>query len=411
MLRAIKTIFLITLPFFLFPQTKEELKKQKEKIQKEISYTKELLEKTTKNKKKSINYIKVLSTQIKNQTEFISAISLEMKLFNTAIRNKEKEITNTEKIIEEEEENLKLLRKEYEKMIYYSYIKKGDRNNLVFVFSSKNFNQAYKRILYLKQYSFFRKNQVKKITTSNRNLKLNKEKLERQKKQLIAEFNLKKSLVKKKNKELNSINNLKNEKEALTAKLSNSEIKFKEKLLQKQKKHEELEDKIKKIIEEEIKKYRKNNKNNYILTPEAMLLSEKFFENKGKLPWPLEQGVIVEHYGKQKHSVFSEVETFNNGIDIATNNNTPVRAVFDGIISRIFFIKGEGKAILINHGEYYSVYSGLKEVFVKINQKVFLKEKIGVVLTQESENKTELHFEIWKGYEKQNPSSWLFDAD
>ena len=149
MLRAIKTIFLITLPFFLFPQTKEELKKQKEKIQKEISYTKELLEKTTKNKKKSINYIKVLSTQIKNQTEFISAISLEMKLFNTAIRNKEKEITNTEKIIEEEEENLKLLRKEYEKMIYYSYIKKGDRNNLVFVFSSKNFNQAYKRILYL----------------------------------------------------------------------------------------------------------------------------------------------------------------------------------------------------------------------------------------------------------------------
>ena len=102
--------------------------------------------------------------------------------------------------------------------------------------------------------------------------------------------------------------------------------------------------------------------------------------------------------------------TINNGIDIATNQNTIVRTVFDGTISRIFFIKGAGKAILINHGEYFSVYSGLKEISVKVGEKVLSKEKIGIVITQESDHKTELHFEIWKGYKKQDPSKWLFKA-
>ena len=108
-----------------------------------------------------------------------------------------------------------------------------------------------------------------------------------------------------------------------------------------------------------------------------MVLSAEFASNKGNLPWPLEKGVIVQFYGKQKHPVFSAIETVNNGIDIATDKNTTVRAVFDGTISRIFFIKGAGKAILINHGEYFSVYSGLKEISVKVGEKVLSKEKIG----------------------------------
>ena len=128
------------------------------------------------------------------------------------------------------------------------------------------------------------------------------------------------------------------------------------------------------------------------------------------MPWPLEKGVIIGRYGKQKHVVFGDVETFNNGIDIATDKNAEARTVFDGTVSRIFFIKGEGKAVLINHGEYFSVYSGLKEVIVKTGEKLLAKEKIGVVLTHEEEDKTELHFEIWKGYNKQDPSKWIYKA-
>ena len=157
-------------------------------------------------------------------------------------------------------------------------------------------------------------------------------------------------------------------------------------------------------------KIKRDKDNKISLTPEAQLLSDKFSSNKGKLPWPLEQGVIIQKYGKQKHKVFGNIETFNNGINIATNKNAIIRSVFDGKISRIFFIKGEGKAVLINHGEFFTVYSGLEEVKVKLGDNILSKEEIGRVLTRENDNRTELHFEIWQGYDKQDPSLWLFEA-
>ena len=118
----------------------------------------------------------------------------------------------------------------------------------------------------------------------------------------------------------------------------------------------------------------------------------------------------MQTFGKQQHTVFKNIETHNNGIDLATDEGAKVRAVFDGKISRIFLIKGEGKVILINHGEYFSVYSGLKEVSVKMGEKVLAKQEIGVVMTNEAKDKTHLHFEIWKNYDKQNPSDWLYKA-
>ena len=170
---------------------------------------------------------------------------------------------------------------------------------------------------------------------------------------------------------------------------------------------------MRKITEEEIRKARlkeNNNKKGYALTPEAKALSDNFLENKGGLPWPLDKGIIVQVFGKQQHPVFKNIETHNNGIDIATDKGAKVRTVFDGNVSRIFLIKGEGKVILINHGEYFSVYSGLKEVSVQMGEKVFAKQEIGVVVTDESKEKTHLHFEIWKNYDKQNPSHWLYKA-
>ena len=133
-------------------------------------------------------------------------------------------------------------------------------------------------------------------------------------------------------------------------------------------------------------------------------------ENKGNLPWPLDKGIIVQGFGKQQHAVFKNIETYNNGIDIATEKEAKVRAVFDGKVSRIFLIKGEGKVILINHGEYFSVYSGLKEISVQTGEKIFAKQEIGIVMTDKNKQKTHLHFEIWKNYDKQNPSHWLYKA-
>ena len=406
-------LFGILLSFSALSQTKDELKKQKTSIEKEISYTTNLLNKTKANKSKSLSYLKVLDKQINNKERLLQTLNIEISLLNKQIQKTGLSIIKTEQSILAEQENLVLLKSEYAKMIFACFKKKGNRNDLIFIISAEDFNQAYKRIIYLKQYASFRKNQAIKITESQKELERKKVDLNSQQVQLSLESASKNELVSAKKNELNTISDTKQEKQELVKKLSKSERVFKKQLQDKQNRAKALDDKIRKIIEEEIRKAReeaeKKNKG-FSLTPEAMALSSEFNNNKGKLPWPLAKGVIVQGYGKQKHAVFAGVETFNNGIDIATDKNMSVRAVFDGVVSRIFFIKGEGKAILLNHGEYFSVYSGLKEVSVKVGDKLLAKEEIGIVFTQELEEKTELHFEIWKGYDKHDPSKWLYKA-
>ena len=394
----------------LFGQTKEELKKQKKEIEKEINYTSSLLKKTKSNKIKSLNYLKVLKSQIKSQEELLITLNIETTLLNKQIKKTAAEILETENEIISEEHRLKKLKEEYEKMIFAAFKKRGDRNEIIFVISSSDFNQAYKRVLYLKQYSSFRKNQAVKIEKTRIELINRREKLAQQKDRLIENTKLKTVLLSSKKKELESVNKKKAEKQELLKKLSKSERLFKKELQEKQAKATLLNQEIRKIIEEEIARVKKS-KSAYKLTPESESISSGFVENRGNLPWPLAKGIIISRYGKQQHDIFAEVETFNNGIDFATSKGEYVRSIFDGVISRIFFIKGAGRAVLINHGDYFSVYSGLVEVTVSVGEKVLSKENIGIVLTHEEENKTELHFEIWKGYEKQNPSNWLYNAD
>ena len=416
MKRLIKRIIIIFIFFFskaIFGQTKEDLKRQKLALEQEINHTSDLLKKTQKNKNKSLNYLKVLEAQIKNKEQLLITLDIEIKLLNKQVTKTNSEILNTETFIFNEEKNLENLKDEYAKIIYAFFRKRGTRSNLAFIISSDNFNQAYKRLIYLKQYSDFRMNQAKKITESQSQLIKKKEKLAQQKDRLIEETSRKKILIDSKKAELESINNINAEKHELVRQLSKSEQQFKKQIQNKKKKSKELDDEIRKIIEEEIKKSRVKNMSKgktLNLTPEALELTSGFKNNKGNLPWPLEKGVIVERYGKQMHAVFSGVETFNNGVDIATYQGAIVRVVFDGIISRIFFIKGSGKAVLVNHGNYFTVYSGMSEVSVNVGEKVLTKEKLGVVLNNETEGKTELHFEIWEGYNKHDPSKWLYKA-
>jgi septal ring factor EnvC (AmiA/AmiB activator) len=405
--------FVFFLSFSVFSQTKEELKKQKSNIEKEINYTTDLLNKTEANKRKSLSYLRVLEKQISNKESLLNTLNIEISLLIKQIRKTERTIIETQKSIIDEQQELVLLKSEYAKMIYACSKEKGNHNDLMFIISAEDFNQAYKRIIYLKQYTAFRKNQINKIIVSQKKLAVKEDVLINKNNQLVLESASKINLIDEKKQELNSIADTQKEKQDLVRKLSKSEKVFKKQLKDKQKRAEALDSEIRKIITEEIRKARyeaeKKNKG-FALTPEAMALSSEFNNNKGKLPWPLEKGVIIQGYGKQNHTVFYGIETFNNGIDIATDVNMNIRAVFNGTVSRIFFIRGEGKAILLNHGEYFSVYSGLKEVSVKVGDKLLAKEKLGVVFTQEIEGKTELHFEIWKGYDKQDPSKWLFKA-
>ncbi len=395
-----------------YSQSTENLKQKKLIIEKEISYTNQLLEKVKKDKKKSVNYLKVLQKQIKNQNNLLATLDNEFKLIDRQITKIKEKIFITKTDIENEEKKLKRLKEEYAKMIYNMYVNKAGRTDLIFIVSSESFNQAYKRLAYLKQYTTFRKNQTLKIQETKGVLKLKGVNLLKEETSLFNASVDKNKVIISKTEELKLLNKIQTEKKEISKELIKSEKKIKKELKEKEKLMELLDEEIRRVIEEEIKKLRLEGKDKaYALTPEAKILTNEFISNRGNLPWPLSTGIIVNYFGKQKHEVFSSVETFNNGIDIATDKEAIIRAVFDGVISRIFFIKGVGKAILINHGEYYTVYSGVKDVLVKVNDKILAKEKIGVVETKYPEEKTELHFEIWKNYEKMDPSKWLYNAD
>ncbi|MBC8266180.1 MAG: peptidoglycan DD-metalloendopeptidase family protein [Flavobacteriales bacterium] len=417
MLKLIKhTTFILLILFSLptFSQSKKDLKEKKEQIEKDIKYTNKLLEKTKKNKEKSLTHLKTLSKQVKNREELLQMLNIEIGFIQRQIGKTTIKIADNQFKIQEKQEELKRLQQEYAKMIYYASKNKSNYDNWVFIFSSKSFNQAYKRIKYLKQYTQHRKTQAEIITKTKEDLSNEIVNLENQKADLQSDKENKKALIISKKTEVTELEIQKKDKKILIKKLKKSEKYFKKELQKQQQVAKELEEKIRKIIEEEIRKARakekKGDAKGYSLTPEAKALSDDFLENKGKLPWPLDKGIIVQRFGKQQHEVFKNIETYNNGIDIATDKGSKVRAIFDGKISRIFLIKGEGKVILINHGEYFSVYSGLKEVSVKAGEKIIAKQQIGVVITNENKQKTHLHFEIWKNYDKQNPSLWLYKA-
>jgi len=415
MSRSTKIILFLVIILFsssAFGQRKKDLQEQKEKLEKDIAYTNKLLKKTKKNKEKSLGYLNVLSKQLKNREALVQMLNIEIGLIEKQIQKTKIKITETQTAIAEKQEELKKIEEDYAKMIYHASKNKSSYDSWVFVFSSKSFNQAYKRLKYLRQYAQHRKMQAIIITNLKEQLLQKAEGLENQKTHLQQDKEKKKALITNKKEEVEELENQKTQKKEVINRLKKSEKYFSKELKQQQQTAKLLDAKIRKIIEEEIRKSRENKKTKegFRLTPEAKALSENFLENKGNLPWPLDKGLIIQNFGKQQHEAFKNVETYNNGIDIATDKAAKVRAVFDGKVSRIFLIKGEGKVILINHGEYFSVYSGLKEVSVQLGEKVYAKEEIGVLITNESKGKTILHFEIWKNYDKQDPSIWLYKA-
>ena len=405
---------LLLITYLSFGQNKDILKQQQIALEKEINYTTSLLNKTKENKKSSLVYIDYLDKKISSQERLLQLLNIEQNLLKKQIFKLENKILENEKSINDAEKEIIELKKEYGEIIYSLQKNKNERNDLMFIISSETFNQAYKRILFLREYSRARKTQALQITKNQDSLAINKQRLFSQKELIKSKKEQNLKLISNKKKSLNKVLISKDEKKTAVSKLQKSEQIFLKKIKDQQKKSRQLEQKIKKIIEEEIRlareKIKRDKDNKLSLTPEAQLLSDKFSANKGKLPWPLEQGLIIQKFGKQKHKVFGNIETFNNGINIATNKNAIIRSVFDGKISRIFFIKGEGKAVLINHGEFFTVYSGLEEVKVKLGDNILAKEEIGKVLTRENDDRTELHFEIWQGYDKQDPSVWLFEA-
>ena len=390
----IKNTFLIILTILSaisVAQNRSELEKKKNNAIKEIEYTNKLIRETEQGKKESVNNLNLINTKISARQELINAINSEISLIETTIKD-------NELVISMLEEDLIALRNEYAKMIVLAYKNRNSYDRLMFILSSDDFNQAYKRLKYYQQYSDYRKKQAMAIKGIQVVLNSENEKLAASKQE-------KETLLAEKSDETNQLKQEKRMQNSTIQKLTKQEEDLRKTL----RKHEEtaaqLQREIEKLIAEEAKA--SSSSGTYQLTPAEKLISTNFGNNKGALPWPVERGVIVSSYGKHPHPVLGGVTIENAGVDIATAQGTQVRAIFEGEVRRVFTLPGAQNAVIIRHGNYLSVYTHLSKAFVKKGDKVETKQAIGEVYTDKEENKTIVHIEIWKENLKMNPAQWL----
>ena len=405
-------VFVIT-SVTLFSQSKTQLQQEKERLENDIKETNNRLNKEKKKKNSALSQLKLSNRKINQHTKLLLNLENTINFKNASIKRIRKSIEETEFEIIQKETEIIFSKEVYSKLIYQTHVWKNTYNESYFLISSSDLNQLYKRKQYLKQLTIHRSNQIKKIERIKSELIEKNEELVKKKNDLIAEKQKQEELFIEQTNQTKILETEKQQKEKIVYSIKENEQFYRNQLNKKRKHAQEIEDQIKKIIEEEIRRAREEaeiNNTGTPLTPEALELSSKFELNKGKLPWPLTKAKITERYGIHENKHISGVETKNNGINLETDEGQLVRAVFDGKVSRIFYIKGKGKAVLVSHGGYFTVYSGLKDVIVKTGEKVISKQKIGTVITSESSGDTELHFEIWKGRDPQNPVKWLFKA-
>lgn len=372
----------------------KKLEAQKISLKKEISQINSLIAESKKRSKNLADDIEDLQLKISVRDKLIN-------INNSQLNNLTNIINNQNDRIDDLEVNLKNLKNEYEKIIYNSYKKRSTQMKLMFLFASENINQAFKRFQYFKQYSKYRKKQADRIVQVQQEIEDNVDSLlisKIQKEKLIEENrDVKQSLTIEKQQQDNLFKGLlKNQKD------------YAAQIDKKEKQTKLIDNEIQKLIRLAIAESNKNNNStNFALTPEGRLISTNFQANRGRLPWPVKEGVIVRRFGTQPHPVVRTTTINSNGISIATSPNSIAYSVFDGEVLSVYGFSGGNPGVLIRHGKYISNYQNLSSIFVKKGDKINANDEIGVVFTNESNGKTVLKFNIFNELKPENPTIWL----
>lgn len=408
---------------------KTTLQSKKKKLQSDIDFTNKLLNQTRQNKKQSLNQLVALNQKIEARESLINTISSE-------IRSLDKQIDIRQQNIQRLAKADSALREEYKHMIVFAYRNRNAYQRMMFLFSADNFNQAYKRMRYMRQLNARRQFKVNEMAE-------NREELNEELKSLREEKSEKKKLLGIEENEQGMLASEKTEKQQTFIQLQSKEKQLKEELDRQKKQALQTDLAIQKLIADEAAraaaqkvaaakkatskpsdpttkgttkppiasttdKPTSTKTPPLELTPDAQLQGKGFLTNRGALPWPVTQGSIVGHYGQHQHPVFEKVIINNNGIDIATTRGASVRSVFEGEVTGITNIPGAGWLVIVRHGDYLTVYANLDDVQVKTGDKVKTKQIIGRVLTNAENDETVLHFEVWKsGSGKMNPEEWI----
>ena len=388
-----KVKFIIIFCLFFVPfvsaQTRKELEDQRKKNLEEISYVDNLLRETEKEKNSGINQLKIIGNKLVLRENIISGMKAEISLLTERIELNSLAVDLMEK-------DLIVMRKDYAKTIINSYKTSKGNPELGYILSARDFNQGYKRLKYLQQVTKFRHQETKIIIELMEQIEKSKEKLQED---LLNVSDLKN----KEEKQKGLIQQEQNKKKRLVNTLGSKEKKLRKELEEKKRIAQKIEMEIARIIEEEKKKAIKAE-----LTPEMKLIGENFADNKGRLPWPVEKGLITSQFGLQKHPVLEYVTEDNIGIEITSSGKTIVRSVFKGQVMSVFPISGANISIIIRHGKYLTVYQNLINLKVKKGDMVETKQELAEVFCDiENGSKSILKFMIFEEKEKLDPELWL----
>ena len=389
---------------FVIIQAQQTSKKQKEleaqrlRLKKEIKQINSILFNNIKTRKSALTQVEDLQVKLNVRLELIKVTNEQANLLTTRISINERNIS-TNRL------ELRNLKDEYANLIQKSYESKSLQNRLMFLFSSESFLQAYKRVQYLKQYASYRRKQGKAIANKTKllqelNQTLNNEKAE---KILLIEEN---RLVQQ------QIETDAQDQKSLIKTLERKQTSLASQISKKEKQQKAIDREINRLIREAIaasnEALGKKRKKTFQLTPEAKLIADNFKANKGRLPWPLEKGVVVQSFGRQRHPVVKTTTIQSNGVILATEPLAQVRAVFEGEVMSVIVIKGSNPSVLIRHGNFITLYTNLAKLYVTKGEKVNAKQAIGEVFTNQQTGKTQFQFGIFNNVDALNPKEWVY---
>ena len=376
----------------VYGQKSRDLRIEREKIKEEIMLIESMIDETKTKANESTTKLKIINRKIDLTNNYIDNIENE-------IERLDREIIDNSKLISSLETDLSNIKEEYARLIYNTYKNRRGENFLLYILSSNSFNQAYKRIKYMQLYSDYKRRQVNLIVAFEKVIRKKNEELR------ISKVN-RQIIIKERERELLNIIGEKQKSQNLINSLKKRERELMNEVVEKRNIAVRLEREIERMIAEERRKM--NAKSIYeTLTPDEKMLSDSFEKNKGKLPWPTSRGIITGKFGIQQHPVLKNVKIRNDGIFISTVENEKARTIFDGEVSKVFSLPGSNFAVIVRHGNYYTLYHNLDEVYVKEGEKVSTKQRIGRIFTDKEKDETILQFQIWKEMEKSDPEAWL----
>jgi septal ring factor EnvC (AmiA/AmiB activator) len=397
------SVFLMSLS--VFSQTKRELENQRKRYKSEIVKLNRFIFNEKKKEKNALEDLRDIKQKIDVRNKLISTINLEAKFLSKEIKTNETKLKKLKK-------NIFDLKADYSEMIYRSYKSKSQQSRTMFLLSSQNFYQAYKRLGYMKQYTSFRKKQGAEIV-------LQTNFIEKIKDSLVYQKQLKDTLILSEKNQKEEIETDKKKQEDLIIKIKSKENKYKKDLQKQIKAEKRVANKIDKIIRDEIARANRlaksklntkpttSNKNEFILSPEAKALAAKFELNKGLLPWPVREGLVIRRFGNQPHPTFPGITINGTGLHIVTSNGSNAEAIYNGEVLNILLGSGGTRNVLIKHGNYITSYNNLENSFVKKGDKIVTGQKIGKIFTDKISKKTKLIFVLFKNTTRLNPASWM----